>query len=100
MIKLSNLKPKVASLNTAKASASAGQRLTGRPWRRMRERVLKRDGYLCQHCLPDRVSVATDVDHIVPVHLGGGNGIANLMSLCAECHQAKTEAEETARRGG
>ena len=64
---------------------------------RIRERVMQRDNYLCQSCLPDRVTVATDVDHIVPLHLGGGDNEENLQSLCRECHDEKTIREGSGR---
>lgn len=55
---------------------------------------------LCVHCQRSgRVSVAAEVDHIVPLHQGGADDETNLQSLCAPCHQAKT-AREAAGRGG
>ncbi len=38
-----------------------------------------------------------EIDHIVPLHLGGGNCDANLQLLCGGCHAAKTAAEMKAR---
>lgn len=74
----------------------------GRPWRRTRERILVRDNYLCQPCRKDdRITLATEVDHIVPQFEGGGEGDVNLQSICGECHEAKTKAEaRRARRLG
>ena len=35
------------------------------------------------------------VDHIVPIHFGGGNTEANAAVLCATCHEAKSDCEVT-----
>jgi hypothetical protein len=35
------------------------------------------------------------VDHIVPIHFGGGNADANAAVLCAGCHEAKSDCEVT-----
>jgi 5-methylcytosine-specific restriction endonuclease McrA len=51
-------------------------------WRALRLRALDRDRGLCVVC----GDVATEVDHIVPVELGGGDGLDNLRSLCSDCH--------------
>jgi len=77
---------------------SYGQGRGGRPWRRKREAVLKRDGYLCQPCnRKGKLSLAKEVDHIVPVAEGGTDEDRNLEAICKPCHHAKTQAE--ARRG-
>lgn len=73
----------------------------GRPWRRKRDLVLKRDGYLCQCCLrQERITQATQVDHIVGLAEGGSDGPDNLQSLCAPCHEAKSKAEAGRGRNG
>jgi len=59
-----------------------------RNWATIRKRVLIRDRYRCQ--APACASRATDVDHIVR---GAGDDDANLQSLCADHHRAKTVAE-------
>lgn len=76
-------------------------RLRGDTWMRIRERVLTRDTGLCVACRKlGLVTAAQEVDHIVPLERGGGNGDANLQSLCIPCHQAKSEAERKAGTGG
>lgn len=78
-------------------------RETGRPWRRKREHVLARDNHLCQPCLKLGVlTVATDVDHIIPVGEGGTSHTSNLQSICDRCHRCKTalEAKRARARGG
>lgn len=90
---------RVRTIDTAKAGAvPVVMRDRGRPWMRKRARVLERDGYLCQHCARLGLVVrAVEVDHIVPLHLGGSDTEANLQSLCMACHQAKTELERSDR---
>ena len=60
-----------------------------------RPRILARDGYRCTYQV---VGVrcakrATDVDHIIPVSQGGGEGDENLASLCQGHHRSKTGRE-------
>ncbi len=38
-----------------------------------------------------------EIDHRVPLHLGGFNRIENLWLLCRDCHKAKTSAEQSTR---
>ena len=39
-----------------------------------------------------------EVDHIVPLHLGGSNQMSNLQLLCPNCHALKTQTEARARQ--
>lgn len=54
-------------------------------WRKIRERVLTRDGYVCQYC----GKVANTVDHIVPRRLGGDDSMDNLVASCRRCNSRK-----------
>jgi 5-methylcytosine-specific restriction protein A len=77
---------------------SRHERGYGNAWDRLRERILTRDGGLCQPCQrADRVTAATEVDHVVNKADGGTDDDTNLQAICRDCHRAKT-AEE-ARRG-
>lgn len=69
----------------------------GRPWRRIRERILLRDQYTCRCC--GGVTHELEVDHIINVAEGGSDDDSNLQSLCVPCHQAKTGAEAARSRG-
>jgi 5-methylcytosine-specific restriction protein A len=64
----------------------------GRPWRRKRDAVAKRDLYTCQEC--GRVTTDGDADHIKPLSEGGTDDMYNLQWLCREpCHRDKTIRE-------
>ena len=64
-----------------------------REWLAIRQQVLARDYYLCQHCLKEkRITPADMVHHIVPVKVDWTKrlDLSNLISLCNTCH-AKIE---------
>jgi len=68
----------------------------GRPWRRLREQVLARDGYLCQceDCQKRPLPrIAHEVDHIKPLAEGGTDDLDNLRAINRDCHRAKTMRE-------
>ncbi|PCB15204.1 HNH endonuclease [Pseudomonas aeruginosa] len=72
----------------------------GRPWRRKRERILKRDGYMCQcpECKGMK-RIATEVDHIIPLSQDGTDDDSNLMAIAGyPCHARKTARESAASR--
>jgi len=63
-------------------------------WQAKREKVLKRDNYLCQECKRYGNSVqATTVHHIIPLEWCVANNkelalaSINLLSLCDKCHE-------------
>jgi 5-methylcytosine-specific restriction protein A len=76
------------------------KRLTGRPWRRLRDQILERDNYLCQeHYRQGKLVAAAEVDHIVAVTAGGNDDESNLEAICTECHKVKTQADSARGRG-
>ena len=103
MTRVTTLAPRIASAPSrikpgAQVVPRYGQGRGGRPWRRKREAVMKRDQYLCQLCKKQgRITEATEMDHIVNVAEGGTDEESNLQALCTPCHDAKSQAE--ARRG-
>lgn len=113
MARLQSLRPQVASLPSrlkstftlGKEHEAYGQGRGGRPWRRKREAVLKRDGYICQPCKRENcTTLATEVDHVIPQAEGGSEDESNLQAICETCHKKKTRAEAArgitrARRG-
>lgn len=68
-------------------------RIQGRKGQRIRKRRLARTNGLCEDCLPNRVTLATAVDHIKPLALGGQDIDSNTRNLCDPCH-AKRTAEQ------
>lgn len=71
----------------------------GQAWRKLRQQVMERDGYLCQVCQKQgRLTQAQAVDHIINKANGGTDELTNLQAICHACHKAKTQAESY--RGG
>jgi 5-methylcytosine-specific restriction protein A len=69
----------------------------GRPWRRLREQVMKRDGYMCQceDCKGEKL-IAHEVDHISNARDADGNlndAPSNLRAMNRDCHALKTKRE-------
>ena len=113
MGKLAKLPPRIGTLGRGLSAlpddqgkgrwdgnGSRHQRGYGTAWDKLRLRILKRDCYLCQECkrqgrlTPLKVRPRDHaVDHIVPKAHGGTDDEANLESLCASCHSAKTARE-------
>jgi 5-methylcytosine-specific restriction enzyme A len=97
---MKTLRPRVSTIDTRRAGAPVVSRPHDSRAARDRERVLKRDDYLCVHCWAlGRVEVAVEVDHIVPLCMGGFDSDDNKQSLCRSCHQSKSADEERERRG-
>lgn len=58
---------------------------------------------LCARCLErGHTSLATELDHIVALTNGGGDGPENEQGLCGQCHKDKTQEDmgRTVRRIG
>jgi len=63
-------------------------------WYWVRKDVLRRDRYTCQICKTRMRKKFLDVDHIIPVRLGGNPyNKENLRTLCKDCHRAKTRLD-------
>lgn len=63
----------------------------GTEWIKRREYILARDEMLCQPCLAkNKLTKATEVDHIIPKAQGGTDDESNLQSICEDCHRDKT----------
>jgi 5-methylcytosine-specific restriction enzyme A len=80
------------------ARTESSQRTNQTSWKRLRLRVLKRDGYECQIRGPRCLDEATMVDHILPVSYGGDDSEDNSQAVCAPCHHTKTAQERAALR--
>ena len=94
---LKSIKPRVETIDTRKGSSPVTTRIRGRLLERIRDRILLRDCFTCRVC--GFVSTRLQVDHIVPLHLGGAESDANRQALCRGCHEAKTAREERVRDG-
>lgn len=71
-------------------------------WKRKRQQILKRDGYMCQHCKRYGKAVpATTVHHIqhVDEHPEMAFVDKNLISLCEGCHNKQHPEKAAAARG-
>jgi hypothetical protein len=56
----------------------------------MKKQVLVRDGYICLCCGKKKgEGVSLNVDHIIPVAMGGSNALSNLQTLCRICNADK-----------
>lgn len=76
------------------AKTSRHVRGYGTAWTKLRQVILTRDQYLCQHCLAKGIATqGNHVDHIKPKAKGGGDDMRNLQTLCKPCHDAKTADE-------
>lgn len=75
---------------------SYGEGRGGRPWRRLRDQILARDGFMCQceKCKGVKL-IAHEVDHIIPVAKGGTDHPNNLRAMHRDCHAEKTKREAT-----
>lgn len=63
-------------------------------WFFVRKDVLRRDKYTCSICKQRLKKRYLDVDHIIPLQMGGQLfDKLNLRTLCKECHKAKTKLD-------
>jgi 5-methylcytosine-specific restriction enzyme A len=82
----------------AMPARQAIERTRGRKWMQIRGHVLRSEPR-CEPCLArGRITAATEVDHIVPLKLGGTDAPNNLQSICTDCHSEKTATENGGKR--
>jgi ATP adenylyltransferase len=65
----------------------------------IRYEVLKRAKGRCELCGVPHTERALEVDHIVPVNLGGSDSINNYQALCYICNSMKADRDSTDFRG-
>lgn len=109
MARLTTLRPRVQTLGAKPASPggwaatstkSTTERGYGWAWQKLRKQVLERDAGLCCVCSnAGRVTLATEVDHIINKAEGGSDEMHMLQSICAPCHKEKTARESARHRG-
>lgn len=101
-MRLKTLRPRISPapltrVRIAQDNPDATPRLRG-PQGVKRRAAWLRAQPLCVHCQRlGFVTVADEVDHIVPLHHGGADDESNLQSLCQPCHARKTASEAGAR---
>jgi len=95
-MKPSSLKRRVPTISTDIAGPASTRRIEGREAQRIRKQIALRDGFTCRSC--GLVSVRFEIDHIVPLHLGGAESDENRQLLCIKCHGIKTSKEEANRQ--
>jgi 5-methylcytosine-specific restriction endonuclease McrA len=57
-----------------------------------KKKVAASQGWTCASC-QELLPATYQVDHIIPLDLGGSNDILNLQALCPLCHSTKTQQE-------
>lgn len=85
-----------------KSRGTAAERGYGAAWRRVRDRIMRRDAGVCRcaECKRlGRILEAHEVDHIVPKAQGGTDDDDNLQAINRECHKAKTARERSEGQG-
>jgi len=101
MSKLSSLKPKVSTIDTRTCSTPiTTERIRGYQLQKIREETALDAEYICQSCGRVTGMKHGEVDHKVPLHLGGAESSQNRQWLCRDCHRKKTEQEEKDRGSG
>ena len=102
--RLTTLKPRIAILKSRPVKMQGGvDRLSdrsGSAWAKIRRSILSRDYGMCQPCKRlGRITMAAQVDHIVPLASGGRDNEDNLQAICYKCHEAKTKVDVAALHG-
>ena len=102
MPRVTNLKPRVPMMQLGTRAPSAKtNRTRGSKWVAIRARILRRDCGLCAQCKrAGRLTLAVEVDHITPLHLGGTDADSNLEATCIPCHRIKSADEANDRATG
>jgi 5-methylcytosine-specific restriction protein A len=66
-------------------------------WRGVRTALAATGPHYCAHCAAaGRVRYAVELDHVVPLAVGGTHDESNLQWLCIPCHRRKTRREQGA----
>jgi 5-methylcytosine-specific restriction endonuclease McrA len=101
--RLTTLKSRVKPIGSRLPRTAEPARISGRRLQQIRERVLRADP-LCVECrLQGRVTLATQVDHIVALVNGGNDDPhddSNRQGLCEDCHSTKTVRDVAEAKGG
>lgn len=77
-----------ALMQNPRISAEEYQQGTLYGWE-LRAYIRYRDSYRCAYC--DAADTRLELDHIVPLALGGTNRVGNLTTACRQCNQQKAD---------
>lgn len=58
--------------------------------KRTRFEVLRRDNHTCQYCGAKAPDVTLQIDHVMPIALGGDDKPSNLVTACRDCNSGKS----------
>lgn len=59
----------------------------------VQQRVWARDNFSCMYCSGKMGETQLTVDHWIPLELGGGNNVTNLVSACRRCNKVKGDLD-------
>lgn len=93
---LAKLTGKIRTIDTRRGAPVAQERIRGYELTKIRQRIGLRDEWTCRLC--GMVTQHGEVDHVVPLHLGGQETDKNRQYLCSPCHRSKSEKEEKNRQ--
>lgn len=54
-----------------------------------RQRILKRNRYICGYCGKRKKLSSLEIDHIIPVEKGGYHGVENFVAACKSYNRKK-----------
>jgi len=102
MSKIQTVKPRIKALSTVNARPmQTTKRPTGNSLYALMKSFSINHPRVCAECVRQgTVSYGEELDHIVPLHLGGSNSVHNLQWLCYSHHLEKSQAEEYNRNQG
>lgn len=98
------LKPRLVATNTQRgtmlqANPGATPRTRGSAWMATRDRWFRLHPLCCACEVAGIARVAEELDHVIPLALGGADDDSNYQSLCIECHLAKSAREARTTHG-
>jgi 5-methylcytosine-specific restriction endonuclease McrA len=100
MEKLHSIERRIQTIELRRGGPVMLPRIVGRHLTKIRERIIARDGAACTKCgfMPYNLS-QLEVDHVVPLFMGGQESDENRACLCKRCHRKKSDLEEKERLG-
>ena len=100
-MKLRVLKPRVQTLKASRVQQIEGtKRISGNSLYAIMKRFGRMHPRICAECRRQGlVGFGDELDHIVPLHLGGKEADANRQWLCRKHHAEKTAREASERAG-